>query len=253
MDEVVISYETLYELLRREKNREAIQKLPDGFMKNLNSYTRSLKKNLNGKKREITSFDGGVIQQHEKQLDSLVKVIQELYSRREKKILNMALIKSRTKAQLVDVGNMLDEEKALFDSLVSSMDSNRDIILNRMLGHDTPAGSGAVSARQPGGNDKKTSSGGPADPGIAGCSKAGKVFGTDTGRLAGSDDSADKAAHSDVAMSENIIVRICHPIPRFYDREMNVLGPFEEDEIATLPGDIADILIKKGRAEKISS
>ena len=40
-------------------------------------------------------------------------------------------------------------------------------------------------------------------------------------------------------------------MPKFVGRDLEVYGPFEEEDIANLPGEIADILILKNRAEEI--
>jgi len=50
---------------------------------------------------------------------------------------------------------------------------------------------------------------------------------------------------------ETKLVRFIHSVPRFVGRHLEVYGPFEDDDTANLPEEIADILIKKGRAEEI--
>ena len=48
-------------------------------------------------------------------------------------------------------------------------------------------------------------------------------------------------------------VLITHPVPKFVGKELEVYGPFNPDEEAELPSEIADILINKGRAKEITS
>ena len=47
-------------------------------------------------------------------------------------------------------------------------------------------------------------------------------------------------------------LRIISKIPKFIGKELEVYGPFNPDDMASLPKDIADVLIKKGRAEEIN-
>ena len=48
-------------------------------------------------------------------------------------------------------------------------------------------------------------------------------------------------------------VRFMSAVPKFLGRELEVYGPFEEEDVANLPGEVADVLIKKGRAEEINT
>ncbi len=47
------------------------------------------------------------------------------------------------------------------------------------------------------------------------------------------------------------LIRFIYSVPKFLGHHLEVYGPFEEDDTANLPEEIADILIKKGRAEEI--
>ena len=46
-------------------------------------------------------------------------------------------------------------------------------------------------------------------------------------------------------------IKFTHYVPKFLGREMEVYGPFEPEDIATIPTELANILIEKGRAEGI--
>ena len=45
-------------------------------------------------------------------------------------------------------------------------------------------------------------------------------------------------------------IRFITTVPKFVGEEMEIYGPYQENETASLPTKIADILIKKGRAEE---
>lgn len=219
--EMIISYETVYELLRREKSRDEVQKLPDNFVKELSRHVEGLKQQINKKRREIDSFSGEDIRKEEQKYYSLQRIVSELYEKRERKIINMAITKSRTDAKLADVANLIDIEKEFFNSLVEVLNYYREVSLNQFLARQKEVEKpkipekgeeSAISEQEP--KEK------PVQPGES---------------------------------KKNRMVRFLHAVPRFFDKEMNVLGPFEPDEIANLPGEIVDILISKGRAEEIES
>ncbi|HEX2556837.1 MAG TPA: hypothetical protein VHK86_00815, partial [Nitrososphaera sp.] len=46
-------------------------------------------------------------------------------------------------------------------------------------------------------------------------------------------------------------VRFIAPVPKFVGKDLRVFGPYEQGEQAELPDDIAQILIRKGRAQEL--
>ena len=51
---------------------------------------------------------------------------------------------------------------------------------------------------------------------------------------------------------ETKLVRFLHAVPKFVGKELDEYGPFEEEDVASLPVEIANVLITKGRVEEIS-
>ncbi|MBS7654917.1 hypothetical protein KEJ50_00205 [Candidatus Bathyarchaeota archaeon] len=52
--------------------------------------------------------------------------------------------------------------------------------------------------------------------------------------------------------SKAVILRLLQELPEIVGEDLNVYGPFEAEDIAVLPEDNAEALIKRGVAEKIS-
>lgn len=52
-------------------------------------------------------------------------------------------------------------------------------------------------------------------------------------------------------IEDNKLVRIIHPIPKFVGTDLNIYGPFEQEDVSLLPIKVADLLISKNRAEEI--
>ncbi|MBI2558451.1 hypothetical protein HYW20_03955 [Candidatus Woesearchaeota archaeon] len=136
MQEVVITYETLFEILQREKERTDLQKLEPTFFSDIITYVKDKKKILEA--RSDSPFAHEERKKTERQLENIYKILKELYERREKKIIHMSLDKSRTKSGLIDTTSLLKEEKVVFDALTSLLDTYRDAILYSILNEKMP-------------------------------------------------------------------------------------------------------------------
>jgi DNA replication initiation complex subunit (GINS family) len=132
--EFTISYETLFDLLKREKERADLQKLDENFFKYLVEFLKEKKQILT--KPSLNSFEEK--KNLERQLENIKKLLIDLYGKREKKITGLALDKSRTKSTIVDDSTLLKEEKQFFDTLVKLFDSYREGILFNILDGKLP-------------------------------------------------------------------------------------------------------------------
>src|SRR3989338_3323098 len=93
--DVNITYDTLFELLRREKNREELQQLPETFFADVVIYLRE-KNNVLSRNNDDNVFSAEEKEKTKGQLDNVKKIIKEFYEKRERKIMEMAIFKSRT-------------------------------------------------------------------------------------------------------------------------------------------------------------
>ena len=134
--EVIITYETLFELLQREKDRTDLQRLDPSFFNDVISYIKDKKKLLEIKNDSIFAHEEK--KKAEKQLENIYRILKELYERREKKIISLALDKSRTKSDLIDTTALLKEERVVFDALTGLLDTYRDTILYSVLNEKIP-------------------------------------------------------------------------------------------------------------------
>ena len=222
--EVNINYETLFEMLRREKDKEELQKLNDSFF-------------------DVTleSFDDK--KKAEEEFENIRKILKDLYERREKKIVNLALNISRTKSNLIDTSALLNEEKGLFDSLIQSLDIGREHILNKLLESKAP------SFEQPKvevpSSDEKKQEESPKEE------SAGTTEGTQVAQEAPVSEPQKQAEESPKEIKPTKMIRFVNAVPKFVGKELEEYGPFEEEDVANLPTELANVLIEKGRAEEI--
>lgn len=208
VQEVVITYETLFEILQREKERTDLQKLEPSFFSDTINYIKDKKKILEAK--SDSPFASEERKKTERQLENIYKILRELYERREKKIISIAIDKSRTRSNLIDTTALLKEEKVVLDALTALLDTYREAILYSVLNEKMPFMQ-AVEEK-----------------------KAKEDFAT----------AFDLKKHTR-------LVRFTHHIPRFVGPELEEYGPFDSEDIANLPVEIADVIISKGKAEEI--
>ena len=134
---VVVTYETIFEILRREKLRAELQQLDKNFFKDVVKYLTEKQNILESQTKKVSVFSSSETQKTQKQIEGIKKMIKDLYERRERKIMEQAMFSSRmnNKTQFQE---MLPEEKALYNSLVMGLNSSRKGILFNLLSLKEP-------------------------------------------------------------------------------------------------------------------
>lgn len=208
-DTINITYETLFDFLRNEKKPE-LQQLPPTFYADLVAY-------LKEKGRELAtrpqSADPDDERRFSKQLQSIHRLVRDLYEMRERKIVDLAIIAARGSTS--GTAALLPPEKELFDSMLSLLKGSRSSVLARLMASELPKGlSEAATQQAPAANEAKT---------------------------------AMQPAPATQASAATLVRFLAH-VPKFVGTELEVYGPFEPGDMASLPREIADILIAKKRA-----
>src|SRR3989338_7289555 len=135
MENIKITLETLYDILRNEKKKEDLQKLESSFFFDVVAYLREKQALLEMKKEGENIFAAGEKEKLEYELRSIRRILKELYEKREKKILDIAMNKSRTGSDIIDTSSMLREEKEFYTMILHSLDHfRRGILLNLFRG-----------------------------------------------------------------------------------------------------------------------
>jgi len=125
----VITYETLYEILRKEKYNQDLQNIDKEFFKKVATY-------LDEKERLITqapkdSAFSKEIEATRKQVENAKRLIKEIYERRENKILQLAMLYTRSQAR--SMPTLLPEEDELYKAAVALFTKYRNEILENIL------------------------------------------------------------------------------------------------------------------------
>lgn len=126
----MITYNDLYEALRKERYSDELQVLAKNFISEVADYFNE-KKNANSPKDDF--FSDATIKS-KKKLENAIGIFKELLLRRKKKILNLAFVASETGISKRDFENMLPFEKELFESVVKALEKTEQSLSEGMAG-----------------------------------------------------------------------------------------------------------------------
>lgn len=224
MADVKITYETLFDLLRREKNRSELQPLDQTFYVDVISYLREKTASLEGKDSSSPLFSHAEKEKIKIQLKNVKKIIVELYELREKKILALAMTQVRTGSKLIDKSSMLLYEHRLFDDAVNLLSSYKENVQLRVLEMVLPeiSDSAQTSNRQYSSAENKTDEETPVKESLS------------------EDRNEEPNPNSKVIFSTDL--------PKFVGTDKKIYGPYKKGDSDRLPTAIAELLVKKGRA-----
>lgn len=137
--EVPITFETIYELLRRERGKEELQSLSQKFFSEVLAYLREKEAMYDQVRAKSDLFSLGERDKLQQQVSNIRRLLRELYDRRERKIIELALNKARTNSEMIDTGSLLPEEAPIFQGLSTVLSTNRDCVLGNILALRQPS------------------------------------------------------------------------------------------------------------------
>ena len=129
----MITYQEIYDVLRKEKYNEALQKLPKNFLEQVAIYIAEKKEMVDREKEDKSLFSDTLRKTH-KQLDNTLSIIKEVLMIRERKVLNIAFTAALTGVSRGDTANLLPHEKELFTVTVKKLEQNQKEINQRLEG-----------------------------------------------------------------------------------------------------------------------
>ncbi|MFW6026224.1 MAG: hypothetical protein ACOCRX_07765 [Candidatus Woesearchaeota archaeon] len=193
-DSIEITFETLYEILRLEKSNPDLHTLPEDFYENILKYLFQKEENLADIKKEADVFSSGEKERLQREYNSAKNMVEKIYEIREKKLVDMAINKSRMPKTVIDKRKLNDYEKEFFYGLVSYFDQFRKGILKNV-----------ISLKKP------------------------ELKFTNDNRNVNSDSNENKRRK----------VRFKRNVPKFVWKDLSEHGPYEKNEIAILPKELA--------------
>ncbi len=114
----MITYNELYDALRKERYSEQLQPIPKKFIKEVAEYLKDKKEIAN---KDEDDFSDTLLKT-KRQFENSIAIFKELMLRRKKKILELAFVAAETGISKRDFENMLAVEKEIFDSIMRSLE-----------------------------------------------------------------------------------------------------------------------------------
>ena len=219
MADIKITLETLYDILRNEKKREDLQKMEATFFLDVVQYLREKQALLQTKQSSSDPFAAGEKEKLEYELRSIKRILKEIYEKREKKIIEIALNRSRTGSDIIDTSALLAEEREFYQKILKIMDNFRRGVLLNLFNGELPSLPDQLKLDL-------------------------LAEHTETGLKVADSRSTD-------ATAEMTKIKFIRPTPSFVWKDMKVYGPFDPGEEIDIYPEVAELIVRKGRAVKV--
>lgn len=244
MEKIRITLETLYDILRNEKKREDLQKLENTFFLDVVSYLREKQALLEQKKDSTQLFASGERDKLEYELRSIKRILKEIYEKREKKVLDIALNRSRTGSDIIDTSALLREEKEFYDHLLRILDTYRKGILECLFKGELPA---FIPVKEERTEPLESLPKKPGQPTSFSKFEGAPAMAADEEE----EESSGEKPLEKTPPSNTTKIKFLRPVPSFVWKDLKVYGPYEAGEETRIFPEVADLLVRKGRAEKV--
>lgn len=282
MDEIKITLEGLYDILRNEKKKEDLQKLSPSFHIDVVSYLREKKSLLDAQSSSADLFAATEKDKLEYELRSINRILKEIYEKREKKIIDITLNKSRTGSDIIDTSAMLREEKEFYTQLLSLFDVYRKGVLLKLFNAQVPfieviktvvknvdplerVSVTPLTSKEKSDTEQISKKNSFSEFEGVESSQEKEDQEDDSLEKNELDSSADEFEENsqeedagqedqttEQSESTKITIKFIKAVPRFIWKDMKEYGPFNQGEETDIFEDLADLLVRKGRAEKVS-
>ncbi len=128
----MITYNELYEALRKERYSEQLQPIAKNFIKEMGAYLKDKKEIVDKKDDDFPE----TLLKTKKQFENSLSIFRELLLRRKKKILDLAFVAAETGISKRDFENMLAIEKECFDDIMKSLEKSDKKINESLKGNE---------------------------------------------------------------------------------------------------------------------
>ena len=113
----MITYNDIYDALRKERYSEQLQLLSKNFVREVASYVKD-REEISKKSTDLFSEEN---QKNKKQLENTIAIFKELILRRKKKLLELAFVSAETGVSKRDFDNMMDFERESFEQIMRAI------------------------------------------------------------------------------------------------------------------------------------
>ncbi len=119
MADETITFDLIRKIQTEEKMDSRLSKLPDNFYENVNAYLEQ-KRKIEAKDDRKTGLE----------IKNIERLAEDIFNRRERKILNLVLISARTG---IPPENLTQDEEDVFKNIMSTIKQRREDVLNKLF------------------------------------------------------------------------------------------------------------------------
>ena len=134
----MITYNDLYDALRKERYSEQLQPLAKDFVKEVAAYIKDRESSIT---QEKNMFSDDLLK-NKKHLENSISIYKELTLRRKKKLLDLAFVSAETGISKRDFENMLLTEKETFEKIMKAINEGDKKMEKTLHGADEESGGG---------------------------------------------------------------------------------------------------------------
>lgn len=274
MDSIKITLETLYDILRNEKKREDLQKLESTFFEDVVHYLKEKNNFMETKKNEKSLFASGERDKLDYEIRSIKRILKEIYEKREKKIIDITINRSRTGSEIIDTSSMLKEEKEFYTEILKILDHFRKGILQHLFIGELPSvinpslflreeHKTLLSEIQPPFTKFEELPSKPAENEIKPWTQGDDLSETDedTDENLTNPPTEKKNETETIPLAPSITpsqpeaikvkIKIIRPMPSFIWKDQKIYGPYTIGEEIEMFPEVAELMVRKNRAEKV--
>jgi DNA replication initiation complex subunit (GINS family) len=239
-----ISHEYLFNILTREKAKQDLQSIGKTFYKEVLSVLKQKERKLYASMSQKSLVIDASDEKEKIEVKSIRKTISDIINLREKKVIMLALVRARIESTIINKEVMTYEEEEFFQDCVRLFRNFKDKTMDQKI--DTTLSStiqsGAVQAES---QKTETQS-----------SSVSELTSTNSEPVAETklETTETQTQESEISTDvKTIKIKFLSPMTKFYGPKKKIYGPFEAGDSADIPEIVANILIKKGRAEKVEN
>ena len=220
----MITYKELRNFQRLERENNDLQELGESFVSNVLQYLNEKREALKSSKEKDSIFSKDAQNEIRNELRNAIIVIQDIYERRERKILGQAVLAVKTDLSIQDTTRMLKFEKQMHTEMIELLSRYRNKFFGQKrekVKEETQQESQLISEQTtPPKAALPTQEISPAQP-----------------------------LETPLSKSELQTIKIIQEIPEFVWEDGKKYGPFKEEDVANLDNKLASMLVTRGSAE----
>lgn len=219
----ILTFRFLRELQKQERTTKELEKLDTDFYKQVASY---MEKKMGLDLKDNADFAS------KRDLDHTKIIIKDILNRRERKVINLAMLNAR---ENILPENILPEEKELFEKITTGVKKYRSTL--EFVFYDENDENDTTEKKE---TIKDKTSQQPSQK------KNMKTY----ENISDNDKGTDKNDNKPQQDTDTIKIIILDNVPQFVAGDGKSYGPFKKDDIVDIPTTAATLLIKIRKAEQ---